>query len=76
MDPRDIGTLPPDNTQDPWLYRILVGGLLLIIMVVVIGALVLAGRGVISENAVTAVITIAAAIAGYLGGLLTPKPQQ
>lgn len=72
-DPRSMDSEPPTSGQDPFLYRILVVGLLGIILVIVFGALILAGKQIIGENAVTAVITIAAAVAGYLGGLLTPK---
>ncbi len=70
---RDVVTEPPDNTEDPWLYRMLVGGLLIVVLLAVLGVLVLTGKGQAGNDVLMAVVTIAAAAVGYLGGLLTPR---
>jgi len=50
-----------------------VGGLLAVVVLAVLGVLVLTGQGKAGGDVLMAVVTIAAAAVGYLGGLLTPR---
>lgn len=63
----------PDPEPDKLLYRLLIGGLVAAILLIVIGSFVATMFG---KNMNEAVIAIGAAAVGYLGGVLTPSPKQ
>ncbi len=68
-----IGELPP-MPPDVWIYRMVVASLGLTVLVVVVGAIVLAVGG---AKEVPAVLTaIGSAAVGALAGLLAPSPRQ
>jgi hypothetical protein len=64
-------------TTDKWIYRIIVIGLSLTIFTIIIGILILVGRGDIKENAdVPTILTaLGSAAIGAVGGLLAPSPK-
>ena len=63
---------PPEQAQDPLLYRMVVGALGLVGILVVLGGLVLAALG---RDVPQGVVAIGAAGIGALGGLLAPSPR-
>lgn len=76
MDPDDVlpRSVPPapDQPSDPLLYRMVVGGLVLALLITLVGGLVLAGMG---EPIPDGLIALGAAAGGALGGLLAPSPR-
>ena len=64
--------MPEPLEKDPWVYRLVVGGLVVVAAGSTIGGLVLAGMGV--EVPVSVVALGSAAIAGMVG-LLAPSPR-
>lgn len=70
VDERSVAPVP-EQTEDFLLYRLLVGGLVAMGLVVIVGGLVLAGLGkAIPEG----LIAIGSAAVGGLVGLLVPSP--
>jgi hypothetical protein len=67
---REISTGVPDSAGDQLLYRMAVGALALIALVVAIGSLVLAGLGVGVPDGVIALGSVAL---GALAGMLVPR---
>lgn len=62
---------PPDAQYDIWLYRMVIGGLGLTVLLTVILAAVLAFRGLALPDGI---IAIGGTAAGGLVGLLIPSP--
>ena len=61
----------PDQSVDPFLYRLLVGGLVATILLVVGGAIALAWAGKVLPDGI---IALGGAAVGGLVGLLIPSP--
>ena len=61
----------PDQRVDPLLYRLLVGGLVAAILLVIVGAIALAWAGKVLPDGI---IALGGAAVGGLVGLLVPSP--
>lgn len=61
----------PDQRVDPFLYRLLVGGLVAAILLVIGGAIALAWAGKVLPDGI---IALGGAAVGGLVGLLVPSP--
>lgn len=70
MDERSVEPAPSQQI-DPLLYRMVVGALAAALLLVVLGALLLAG---LKTEVSAALIGIGSFCAGALGGLLAPSP--
>ena len=64
-------------SKDKWIYRLVVGSLGLVILVIVIGIIVLMFTGkVASDQSIPTILTaIGSAAIGALAGLLAPSPK-
>ncbi|NTV10489.1 MAG: hypothetical protein HGA47_06905 [Zoogloea sp.] len=71
-----VRELPPPLESDPWIYRIVVLALGSTVLIVVAGAVLLAGmHGGAAEVRIPEVLTaIGSAAVGALAGLLAPSP--
>ena len=63
--------LPPAQSTDPLLYRLVVGALGLALLLMVVGGLILSGLG---KPIPDGLIALGAMSGGALGGLLAPTP--
>ena len=61
----------PNQAVDPLLYRLLVGGLVAAILLVIVGAIALAWAGKVLPDGIVA---LGGAAVGGLVGLLVPSP--
>ena len=68
-----VRDLPPALTSDPWVYRIVVSVLGVVVIAAVIGAIVLGYQWITIPETLTA---IGSAAVGALAGLLAPSPAQ
>jgi len=62
----------PVYSTDPWIYRVVVGVLGLVVLVVVVGGILLAFFG--GKDVPQGILAIGSAAAGGLVGLLVPSP--
>ncbi len=70
-----VGKLPRALEQDKWIYRIVVGSLSLVVLVVVIGVIFLAVKHTTGTLDIPDVLTaLGSAAIGALAGLLAPSP--
>ena len=63
--------LPQPVENDVWIYRMVVGGLVLVALATVLGGIALAVMG---QEISAAVIALGSAAIGALAGLLAPSP--
>lgn len=68
-----VRDLPPALQSDPWIYRIVVSVLGLVVLAAVIGAIVLGFQWITIPETLTA---LGSAAVGALAGLLAPSPGQ
>ena len=71
MEPRAVDQPAPSSSQDPWLYRVLVAGLVAAVLVTLVGAIALA---FVDRSLPGEAIAVGAVCAGGLVGLLAPSP--
>jgi hypothetical protein len=69
---RLVESPPPTSTDDPWLYRIVVGCLGAAVILTLIAAFVLA---MLSKDVPSGLIAIGGSAGGGLVGLLAPSPR-
>lgn len=70
-EPRSVDTPAPTSGQDPFLYRVLVGGLVAAVLITLLGGIGLAAMG---QTLPGEIIALGAVCAGGLVGLLAPSP--
>lgn len=68
---RGMDSAAPSSSQDLFLYRLLVGGLVAAVLVTLLGGIVLAGM---DRSLPGELIALGAVCAGGLVGLLAPSP--
>lgn len=71
MEPKGMDSAAPSSSQDPFLYRLLVAGLVAGVLCTIIGGIILAG---IDRSLPGELIALGSVCAGGLVGLLAPSP--
>lgn len=73
-----LESIPRPLDTDPWIYRIVVSVLGLVVLITVIGGIILTWIGGASQNfqIPQGIVAIGSAAVGALTGLLAPSPRQ
>ena len=75
LEQQAVGALPRALEQDTWIYRIVVGSLSLVVLVVVCGVIYLTAIATTGAPNIPDVLTaLGSAAIGSLAGLLAPSP--